>query len=205
MSFFKRSASTAKKKTQKTPFQFKPTSLMMAVEPRIMFDAAIAATVVDTQHKIFDSVEKPIEAPSGISGIAETLQATESKSVVANPEVPKSILFVDSRIADADQLLKDLKPNTDVVFLDKQHDGLKQIADYLIQHPGATDISIIAHGNTGDLWLGNSYVSSDSLNQYADSLASIGSHMQAGGDILIYACNTAPVAPFVPPFLPEPP
>src|SRR3546814_21087227 len=63
--------------------------------------------------------------------------------------------------------------------------------DYLGQHPGADSVQIIAHGNDGDLWLGNTYLSADNIGDHAAELAQIGRDIKAGGDILIYACDTA--------------
>ncbi|MBD9680875.1 DUF4347 domain-containing protein, partial [Pseudomonas sp. PDM18] len=79
----------------------------------------------------------------------------------------------------------------DVVFLDSRGNGVQQMAQYLAAHPGAASVQIIAHGNAGDLWLGNSYVSAENIADYGNSLSQLGASMHAGGDILIYACNTA--------------
>ncbi|MFJ3264446.1 Ig-like domain-containing protein, partial [Pseudomonas sp. NPDC086581] len=97
----------------------------------------------------------------------------------------------DSRVQDAQQLLQGVAANTDVVFLDSRGNGVQQMAQYLAAHPGAASVQIIAHGNAGDLWLGNSYVSAENIADYGNSLSQLGASMQAGGDILIYACNTA--------------
>jgi len=78
-----------------------------------------------------------------------------------------------------------------VVELQAGKDGLQQIADYLDTHRGVSTVEIVAHGNSGDLWLGNTYLSADNVAGRADVLARIGNDMNVGGDILIYACNTA--------------
>ncbi len=100
-------------------------------------------------------------------------------------------VFVDSRVKDFDSLLKGVAPGSQVVVLDASKDGLQQIADYLDTHQGVSTVEIIAHGNSGDLWLGNTYLSADNVSARADVLARIGNDMNVGGDILIYACNTA--------------
>ncbi len=75
--------------------------------------------------------------------------------------------------------------------LDAGKDGLQQIADYLDQHQGVSSVQIIAHGNAGDLWLGDSYLSADNVAARSAVLAQIGKDINAGGDILIYGCYTA--------------
>ncbi|EHP37730.1 hypothetical protein OR16_41244, partial [Cupriavidus basilensis OR16] len=92
---------------------------------------------------------------------------------------------------DSASLLAGVAPGTDIVYLNRNADGLAQMADYLSAHPGAKSVQIIAHGEAGDLWLGSTYLSGDNVGAYASSLAKIGSGIQSGGDILIYACSTA--------------
>ncbi|EXF91605.1 hypothetical protein HK44_017335 [Pseudomonas fluorescens HK44] len=103
----------------------------------------------------------------------------------------QTVVFVDARVKDADSLLKGVAPGTQVVQLDASKDGLQQIADYLGQHQGISSVQIIAHGNAGDLWLGDSYLSADNVAARSAVLAEIGKDMNVGGDILIYACYTA--------------
>jgi len=103
----------------------------------------------------------------------------------------QSVVFIDSRVKDFDSLLKGVAPGTQVVELQAGKDGLQQIADYLDTHRGVSTVEIVAHGNSGDLWLGNTYLSADNVAGRADVLARIGNDMNVGGDILIYACNTA--------------
>ncbi|NWE72470.1 DUF4347 domain-containing protein, partial [Pseudomonas gingeri] len=123
---------------------------------------------------------------------AEAHPQSDAPVTPAPAAVPgQSVVFVDSRVKDFDSLLKGAAPGTQIVVLDASKDGLQQIADYLGSHQGVSTVEIIAHGNSGDLWLGNTYLSSDNVAARADVLAQIGSEMNVGGDILIYACNTA--------------
>ncbi len=103
----------------------------------------------------------------------------------------QSVVFVDARVKDSAELLKGVAPGTQVVQLDASKDGLQQIADYLGSHQGVSSVQIIAHGNAGDLWLGSTYLSADNVAARSEVLAQIGQDMNVGGDILIYACNTA--------------
>jgi hypothetical protein len=169
--------------------------MIMPLEPRMLFDGAVAATVADTAaqadtHATADAAKAPTADHSTASkdthGQADAMPAA---SPVAVPG--QSVVFVDSRVKDADSLLQGVAPGTQVVKLDAGKDGLQQIADYLDQHQGVSSVQIIAHGNAGDLWLGNSYLSADNVAQRSAVLAEIGKDMNAGGDILIYGCYTA--------------
>ncbi|WP_323176260.1 Ig-like domain-containing protein [Pseudomonas alvandae] len=164
--------------------------MIMSLEPRMLFDGAVAATVADAAqpdaHPTADAAKTPTaDQPSDTHAPQGQTDATEAA-------VPgKSVVFVDSRVKDSAQLLQGVAPGTEVVQLDGTKDGLQQIADYLDTHQGVSSVQIIAHGNAGDLWLGNSYLSADNVQARSEVLAQIGKDMNAGGDILIYGCYTA--------------
>jgi hypothetical protein len=169
--------------------------LIMSLEPRMLFDGAVAATVADAaaqadSHPAADAAKAPTaDHPVASKDTHGQADATPAASPVAVPG--QSVVFVDARVKDADSLLKGVAPGAQVVKLDASKDGLQQIADYLDQHSGVSSVQIIAHGNAGDLWLGNSYLSADNVAQRSVLLADIGKDMNVGGDILIYGCYTA--------------
>ncbi|WP_454563414.1 Ig-like domain-containing protein [Pseudomonas sp. AIG] len=171
--------------------------MIMSLEPRMLFDGAVAATVADTAAQADSHAPTAAEAakapvadhPVASKDTHGQADATPAASPVAVPG--QSVVFVDSRVKDADSLLQGIAPGTQVVKLDATKDGLQQIADFLDQHHGVSSVQIIAHGNAGDLWLGNSYLSADNVAQRSAVLAEIGKDMNAGGDILIYGCYTA--------------
>ncbi|UUT12929.1 Ig-like domain-containing protein [Pseudomonas zeae] len=171
--------------------------MIMSLEPRMLFDGAVAATVADTAAQADNhapTAADAAKAPAADHPVASKdthgqADATPAASPVAVPG--QSVVFVDSRVKDADSLLQGIAPGTQVVKLDASKDGLQQIADFLDQHHGVSSVQIIAHGNAGDLWLGNSYLSADNVAQRSAVLAEIGKDMNAGGDILIYGCYTA--------------
>ncbi|MGQ3322474.1 Ig-like domain-containing protein [Pseudomonas brassicacearum subsp. neoaurantiaca] len=164
--------------------------MIMSLEPRMLFDGAVAATVADAAqpdaHPTADAAKTPTaDQPADTHAPQGQVDATEAA-------VPgKSVVFVDSRVKDSASLLEGVAPGTQVVQLDASKDGLQQIADYLDTHQGISSVQIIAHGNAGDLWLGNSYLSADNVQARSEVLAQIGQDMNAGGDILIYGCYTA--------------
>ncbi|EUB76639.1 protein of unknown function DUF4347, partial [Pseudomonas sp. GM41(2012)] len=168
--------------------------MIMSLEPRMLFDGAVAATVADTaqadSHSTADAAKTPTaDQPVASKDTHGQADATPAPAPVAVPG--QSVVFVDSRVKDADSLLKGVAPGTQVVQLDASKDGLQQIAAYLDTHQGISSVQIIAHGNAGDLWLGNNYLSADNVAARSAVLAEIGKDMNVGGDILIYGCYTA--------------
>ena len=156
----------------------------------MLFDGAVAATVADAAQSDAQPTAEAAKTPTADQP-ADT-HAPQGQADATEAAVPgKSVVFVDSRVKDAGSLLQGVAPGTEVVQLDATKDGLQQIADYLDSHQGVSSVQIIAHGNAGDLWLGNSYLSADNVQARSEVLAQIGQDMNAGGDILIYGCYTA--------------
>nr|WP_225908554.1 Ig-like domain-containing protein [Pseudomonas lactucae] len=181
----------SKGKSRVTEGTHTPASpMIMFLEPRMLFDGAVAATVADAAQPDAQPTAEAAKTPTADQP-ADT-HAPQGQVDATQAAVPgKSVLFVDSRVKDSASLLQGVAPGTQVVQLEASKDGLQQIADYLDSHQGVSSVQIIAHGNAGDLWLGNSYVSADNVQARGDVLARIGQDMNVGGDILIYGCYTA--------------
>ncbi|OAB52364.1 Ig-like domain-containing protein [Pseudomonas thivervalensis] len=164
--------------------------MIMSLEPRMLFDGAVAATVADAAQPDAQPTAEAAKTPTADQ--PTDTHAPQGQVDATQAVVPgKSVVFVDSRVKDSANLLEGVAPGTEVVQLDATKDGLQQIADYLDTHQGVSSVQIIAHGNAGDLWLGNSYLSADNVQARSEVLAQIGQDMNAGGDILIYGCYTA--------------
>ena len=170
--------------------------MIMSLEPRMLFDGAVAATVADAaqadSHATADAAAKAPTTTEHAATGSESHAQSDAPATPAPVAVPgQSVVFVDARVKDSAELLNGVAPGTQVVQLDASKDGLQQIADYLGSHQGVSSVQIIAHGNAGDLWLGSTYLSADNVAARGEVLAQIGQDMNVGGDILIYACNTA--------------
>lgn len=100
-----------------------------------------------------------------------------------------SIVFVDSRVANYQDLINSLPPGSEVYVLDSTSDGLDQMATYLQGRTGLDAIHIISHGSVGTLYLGSTVLNSDNLAQYQTQLTTIGQALTFAGDILLYGCD----------------
>ncbi|WP_395406580.1 Ig-like domain-containing protein [Pseudoduganella sp. UC29_106] len=111
------------------------------------------------------------------------------------------VVFVDPSVADYQTIIAALPANTTAVVLDATRDGVQQIRDYLAHNTGQvgaidiiTDIAsldVVSHGSPGEIMLGSTVLNSASVASYSTQLAEIGSHLTAGGDILLYGCDVA--------------
>ena len=104
-----------------------------------------------------------------------------------------NLYFIDSNTPDIQTLIAELPTDATTVILQADKSGLDQIAACLKTNDvkNLDAIHVFSHGSTGELYLGNSNVTADTLNQNADLLKTIGQSLSTTGDILLYGCDVA--------------
>nr|WP_226945274.1 Ig-like domain-containing protein [Pseudomonas sp. EggHat1] len=157
------------------------SALAMALEPRMMFDGAVAATAVEVADTQTADAQPTADASSSHDNLAATPTGTADNR--------QEIVFVDGQVQDYQQLLPGIKPGTEVVVLNPTGDGLKQISDYLAGRTGIDAIHIVSHGLPGQVTLGSLTLDKAGLDARAADLAQIGQSLDADGDILFYGCD----------------
>lgn len=112
---------------------------------------------------------------------------------MSNLGVVSQVVFVDSRAPDIQLLIDGVGPGGLVYVLDSSSDGVQQIADILSANnlTGLASISIVGHGAPGEIDLGSTVLNDADLADHAAALSAIGAALGAGGDLALYACNTA--------------
>ncbi|HEY0288216.1 MAG TPA: DUF4347 domain-containing protein [Pseudomonas sp.] len=185
----------------------KPAPLVL--EARIMFDGAAVATAAEAVKPI--AVEAPVAHVAELGSVVAASQTQSrstapvetSKATTAEPakavaaeratdglaDSATKVLFVDSRVPDYQSIIAAAAADVKVVLLDADRDGVQQIADALEGMHDVESISIVSHGDSGLLLLGNSALYSGDMAQYQAQLGKIGSAMQADGEILLYGCD----------------
>lgn len=173
----RKSAQTSRQSGTSAPKTRAP--LMMSLEPRFMFDGAVAASHAEGVHVAIDH--------GYLTDHIRSLETPAASSAASGP----TVIFIDSRVEDPASLLQGVAPGTQVVYLQSNADGLQQMESYLEAHPGAGSVEIIAHGSDGDLLIGDTNLTNANIHSYAQTLSAIGSNLKQGADILVYACDTA--------------
>ncbi|MEH6565831.1 MAG: Ig-like domain-containing protein [Halopseudomonas sp.] len=173
----KSKTSTSEQPAAEAPAASTPVArppLMQALEPRMMFDGAVAATVVDAaaDHNTDSQPESSDVAAPGAAG-----------------EQRQEIVFVDSNVQNYQQLVDGVGDGVEVVLLDGSQDGLQQIADYLDGRSGIDSIHILSHGDSGRVQLGSTWLDSPGIATHQALLSEIGATLSDGGDILLYGCK----------------
>jgi Domain of unknown function (DUF4347)/FG-GAP-like repeat len=105
----------------------------------------------------------------------------------------QSIVFIDSRVANLQALLDGLQDGETAYVLDPNSDGVEQIADILAANnlAGLASVSILGHGESGEISLGSSSLTDSNLASHSNALAELGASLAPGGMIKLYGCDIA--------------
>ena len=115
---------------------------------------------------------------------------------MSGPDVQHNVtqaIFINSRAPDMDTLIAGVTPGEPAFVLDASRDGVQQIADIVAANDLANlaAISIVGHGAPGEIHLGSKWLDHAGLAGRAAALSRIGAALAPGGDLALYACNTA--------------
>ncbi len=102
-----------------------------------------------------------------------------------------TLVFIDSNVTDINHLLTGLASNTEVITLDTTQDGIEQITQALSERKNIDSIQIVSHGADGQLQLGATILTSETLNTYTQQLSQWGQVLNPDGNILLLGCNVA--------------
>lgn len=124
-----------------------------------------------------------------------SIASVPSASIFANSTLKKrSLVIIDSSVADAEMLADGVIPGATVVLLQPDQDGVAQITQILQAHPSLTSLHIISHGEPGSLTLGNIRLCLHTLERYAwdlQSWFSSATQVLNPPSLLLYGCHIA--------------
>lgn len=186
-SWFKRAATTpGASRHRSQPAATMP--MMLALEPRIMFDGAVVATVADIAAD-HHATTTDHQGPATDNDDASALASGPALAPTGATDQRHEIAFIDSNVVNYQQLVDAVSPGTEVVVLDGSRDGLQQIADYLDGRTGIDAIHILSHGDTGRIQLAGEWIDGAAVTANAGLMAVLGESLTDNGDILLYGCH----------------
>ncbi|WP_420066124.1 DUF4347 domain-containing protein [Pectobacterium colocasium] len=181
-----------------------------ALEARMLFDGAVAATVdqtAETQATTTQTASAETATQTDGSHADGTTDHTDSSSsgtstqsttsdssevvAVAGETTHKEVVFVDTSVADYQTLVNQVPVGTEVVLLDSSKDGLTQMAEWAQTHSGYDAIHIISHGAEGRIYLGGLTLDTATAAARQSDLSALGAALTETGDILLYGCSVA--------------
>ncbi|NET75152.1 MULTISPECIES: FG-GAP-like repeat-containing protein [Okeania] len=113
----------------------------------------------------------------------DTNFTTTVREITAPKKTKQTLVIIDRRVDNYQQLVSGTYPETKVVVLDVRKDGIEQITGALSDEL-ATSLHVVCHGADGILYLGKTPVSQENIYQYRGLLQE-----WAVEEILLYGCN----------------
>jgi hypothetical protein len=102
------------------------------------------------------------------------------------------LIFVDPLVADYQSLIQGINPEgSQVILLDPTQDGVEQITTALQHYSGIESVHIVSHGESGNVQLGSTSLSSSTIDRYVSQLQSWSNSLTDNADILFYGCDVA--------------
>ena len=115
-------------------------------------------------------------------------------------ETKFELVIVDSGVENSDKLLSDLNTTQSDqierqwIWLDPEHDGVKQITELLDGVVEVDAIHIISHGDSQGFQLGSSSLDINTASNYKEDLSKWSLSLTHDADLLIYGCDLASTA-----------
>ena len=158
------------------------------LEERLLYSASPAGAVVE--------LLEPVVANS-----AEFAQAAPVENAVTTYAQPADInatelVIVDAATPDYEQLTNALfdaggDRDFEILVIQPDDDGIEVISNFLQQREDIGALHIVSHGTDGNVRLGNMWLNSESLPQYAGMIGSWYGSLSTDADILFYGCDLA--------------
>ncbi|WP_017721296.1 putative Ig domain-containing protein, partial [Kamptonema formosum] len=108
---------------------------------------------------------------------------------------PRTAVFIDSRVDDCQVLAAGVREDVRATVLDPDKDGIKSMTAELqkmaIDGSLIDAVHIVAHGSCGRLKLGNTVLSSDTLEQYTSCWQEWRNLLAEEANLLLYGCRVA--------------
>lgn len=193
------------------------SSHLLVLEDRILYDAApfdvdaVAATDVQVMDADVGTVEVVdwAEVVSGTSGQSEVddmqseltaLESLDNLDALVDLElagetstIAVELVVIDSTVENYEQLLDQLTSSgtVEVLVVEPNQNGFQQVGDKLDELGTVSAVHFISHGDAGELTLGNTTLSLESLASHADEIAGWQDNLTESADLLFYGCDLA--------------
>ncbi|RYE38497.1 MAG: DUF4347 domain-containing protein, partial [Hyphomicrobiales bacterium] len=149
------------------------------------------SSAVGPDNSLHARANQTLEGGKGARG-GNALNARQNGGPVDIPALrPVGILFIEGNVADYEQLVHGASSSLEVVVLNANGDGLKQMADALSERKNIPAVHLISHGRPGMLDLGSLAFDAEALEHRRSDVARIGAALATGAELLLYGCNVA--------------
>ncbi len=110
---------------------------------------------------------------------------------ILSATVTHELVVLDAAVPDKQQFYRALKPGVDIVEISSSAAGLSQLKAILANYKNLAAVHIVSHAQAGQLQLGNSSISAETLKTEVEMFAALNGAVRQGGDLLLYGCDLA--------------
>ena len=163
-------------------------SRLIALEPRLLFDGAMAATPDPASDG--DGGKPNQHQPTDGDGQVPATQG-DSDSPRGSGAPARHLVVVDARLSDAQRqtIREGLADDAELVEVDADENGIEAITAALAGMDQVESVEIFSHGASGQFQLGNTRVGNDTLTSLTASLGQWREALTADADLLLYGCR----------------
>ncbi len=160
-------------------------SRLIALEPRLLFDGAMAATADPASD---GDGGKPDQQPTEGDSQAP---ATQADSPAGAGAPARHLVVVDARLSDAQRqtIREGLADDAELLEVDADENGIEAITAALAGMDQVESVEIFTHGASGQFQLGDTLVGNDTLTSLTASLGQWREALTADADLLLYGCR----------------
>ncbi|SET22702.1 Calx-beta domain-containing protein [Nitrosomonas marina] len=113
------------------------------------------------------------------------------KTQIQSQVKTQKLLLVDAGVPAAETLLVDMRPGYQIVQLTADSDAVSQITDALTEHAPVSELTLLSHGQPGQLEFANHPLDLAALNKRESELTEWRNMLTDNATIAIYACQLA--------------
>jgi len=182
---------------------------LQSLEDRVLYSAGpvpvdfAQAEVVETG---LDSIELAESIDDQFNFVADAIESYDATGFEDAPSVtsdldlgaqnPIELVIVDTSVEGYQQLVDDILSsksgrNVELAYIESGSDGIKQITNAVTQRTNISAIHLVTHGDDGQLSIGDTLLTQESLAQFGDEIAGWSTSLTHDADFLIYGCNVA--------------
>ena len=161
-------------------------SRLIALEPRLLFDGAMAATPDPASDG--DGGKPNQHQPTDGDGQAP---ATQADSPAGAGAPARHLVVVDARLSDTQRqtIREGLADDAELLEVDADENGIEAITAALAGMDQVESVEIFSHGASGQFQLGDTRVGNDTLTSLTASLGQWREALTADADLLLYGCR----------------
>lgn len=166
--------------------------MKLVLEQRYLFDGSVAAVGHHAWAAGHDAADGPhwFGHETGGAGHEPAAPAFEPATTLRRG-LGETVLFVDPRVTDWQELVAGVKPGVDVVLLNANQDGIAQVTQALAGLSNVRNVEFLTDGTPGAISLGGSTLNAATLAANAAEISGWSSHLAANAAVVFWGCNVA--------------